>query len=87
MTTPAILQTRISRRGFMKSAGALTFAFTFGGALTGRPSEGLAQDGTLHEVIVREDYFFHGIASNSGRSGSRLGSRPSSALRFTHAGG
>lgn len=36
-----ILETRISRRGFMKAAGALTFSFTF----AGRVSSALAQDG------------------------------------------
>src|SRR3972149_6862098 len=37
-----ILETKISRRGFMKGAGGLTFAFTLGGGLLGRPSETLA---------------------------------------------
>jgi isoquinoline 1-oxidoreductase beta subunit len=36
-----ILETRISRRGFIKTAGALTFSFT----LAGRVSNALAQDG------------------------------------------
>ncbi len=43
--TPAILETNISRRGFMKAAGALTFAFTFGAGLAGRAAEALAADG------------------------------------------
>ncbi len=41
--TSAILETNISRRGFMKAASALTFAFTFSG-VAGRVSEALAAD-------------------------------------------
>ena len=39
MTTPSftgILDTTISRRGFMASAASLTFSFTFGAGLLGR---------------------------------------------------
>lgn len=36
-----LLETRISRRGFMQTAGALTFSFTFAGRIT----SALAQDG------------------------------------------
>lgn len=41
--TPAILETSISRRGFMKAAGALTFTFTVSG-LAGRAAEVLAAE-------------------------------------------
>ena len=41
---PAILETNLSRRGFMKAAGALTFTFTFAG-IAGRVSDALAADG------------------------------------------
>ena len=36
-----LLETKISRRGFMKTAGALTFSFSF----AGRVSEALASNG------------------------------------------
>jgi isoquinoline 1-oxidoreductase beta subunit len=38
------LDTSISRRGLMKGGAALTFAFTFGGAMLGRLADALAQD-------------------------------------------
>jgi isoquinoline 1-oxidoreductase beta subunit len=38
-----LLETRITRRGFIKGAGALSFAFTLGG-LAGRPGGAVAQD-------------------------------------------
>ncbi len=47
MTAPSftgILETTISRRGFMASLGSLTFAFSFGGGLLGRVSDTLASD-------------------------------------------
>jgi isoquinoline 1-oxidoreductase beta subunit len=40
-----MLETRISRRGFIKGTGALTFAFTFGGMLAARPADVIAQQG------------------------------------------
>ena len=39
-----LLDTKISRRGFIKGAGALTFSFAFGGLAT-RPAAALAQEG------------------------------------------
>lgn len=42
--TAAILETNISRRGFMKAAGALTFTFTFA-SVAGRVSDALTADG------------------------------------------
>jgi isoquinoline 1-oxidoreductase beta subunit len=48
MTTESfsgILETRISRRGFMASVGSLTFAFTLGGGLVGRVSDAFATEG------------------------------------------
>jgi isoquinoline 1-oxidoreductase beta subunit len=39
-----ILDTQISRRGFMKTAGGLTFAFTFAGGLTGRAAQVFAAE-------------------------------------------
>jgi isoquinoline 1-oxidoreductase beta subunit len=42
--TPAMLETTISRRGFLKAAGALTFAFTVTGSLAGRVAEAFAAD-------------------------------------------
>jgi isoquinoline 1-oxidoreductase beta subunit len=48
MTTPTfdgILETKISRRGFMAGLGSLTFSFSFGGALLGRMSDALAAEG------------------------------------------
>jgi isoquinoline 1-oxidoreductase beta subunit len=50
--TPAILETSISRRGFMKAAGALTFAFTFGGGLLGRASEVFASENARFNAWV-----------------------------------
>ncbi len=47
MNTPiknGTLETTISRRGFVKGAAGLSFAFTFGGALLGRASEAFAAD-------------------------------------------
>jgi len=41
---PEIFEVQISRRGFMAGAGGLTFAFTLGGGLLGRASEGLAAE-------------------------------------------
>lgn len=38
-----LLETKISRRGFMASVGALTFSFTFGAGLLGRAGLSLAQ--------------------------------------------
>ena len=40
-----LLETRISRRGFIKGSSALTFAFTFGGMLAARPADVIAQQG------------------------------------------
>ena len=40
----ATLDTTVSRRGFVKGAAGLTFAFTFGGALVAKVSEALAAD-------------------------------------------
>ena len=40
-----LLETKISRRGFLKGTGALTFSFTFAGLTGGRPGEALAQEG------------------------------------------
>ena len=37
-----LLETKISRRGFMQAAGALTFSFTF----AGKVSNAMAQEGT-----------------------------------------
>jgi isoquinoline 1-oxidoreductase beta subunit len=39
-----LLETRISRRGFMKTTGGLTFAFMFAGGLTGRASQVFAAE-------------------------------------------
>ncbi len=39
-----LLETKISRRGFLAGAGGLTFAFTLGGGLLGRASEALAAE-------------------------------------------
>jgi isoquinoline 1-oxidoreductase beta subunit len=50
--TPAILETRISRRGFVKAAGALTFAFTFGAGLAGRAFEAAAADAAKFNAWV-----------------------------------
>src|SRR6186997_1670253 len=38
------LATTVSRRGFVQGAAGLSFAFTFGGALLGKPSEAFAAD-------------------------------------------
>jgi isoquinoline 1-oxidoreductase subunit beta len=38
------LETTVSRRGFVKGAAGLSFAFTFGGALMGKASEAFAAD-------------------------------------------
>ena len=38
-----LLETKISRRGFMKAAGSLTFAFSVAGGLTGRAAQVLAE--------------------------------------------
>ncbi len=46
------LETKISRRGFMASAGSLTFAFTFGGGLLGRVSDVLAAEGAKFNAWV-----------------------------------
>lgn len=49
MTTPSItgiLDTKISRRGFMTGLGSLTFSFTFGASLLGRATESLAVEGS-----------------------------------------
>jgi len=40
-----LLETKISRRGFMASMGSLTFSFTFGASLVGRAADALAQQG------------------------------------------
>jgi isoquinoline 1-oxidoreductase beta subunit len=50
--TPAILETSISRRGFMKATGALTFAFTFGSGLLGRASEVFASENARFNAWV-----------------------------------
>src|SRR6478736_2069208 len=47
MNTPiknGTLETAVSRRGFVQGAAGLSFAFTFGGALFGKPSEAFAAD-------------------------------------------
>src|SRR5213083_2504486 len=47
MNTPiknGTLATTVSRRGFVQGAAGLSFAFTFGGALLGKPSEAFAAD-------------------------------------------
>jgi isoquinoline 1-oxidoreductase beta subunit len=55
MGTPSfdgILETKISRRSFLASAGSLTFSFTFGAGLLARVSEGLANTGTRFNAWV-----------------------------------
>jgi isoquinoline 1-oxidoreductase beta subunit len=44
-TVKGILDTKISRRGFMAGAGGLTFAFTLGGSLLGRAADLMAAEG------------------------------------------
>ena len=49
MATPIfseILETKISRRGFMAGLGSLTFSFSFGASLLGRASGALAAEGS-----------------------------------------
>jgi isoquinoline 1-oxidoreductase beta subunit len=47
-----LLETKISRRGFIKGAGSLTFAFTFGGALLGRASAVVAAENARFNAWV-----------------------------------
>src|SRR5262245_63746701 len=48
----ATLDTNISRRGFVKGAAGLTFAFTFGGTLLGRMAEAVAQPQTAAKLTA-----------------------------------
>ena len=47
-----LLETKISRRGFMKAAGSLTFAFSVAGGLTGRAAQVLAADSAMMNAWV-----------------------------------
>lgn len=47
-----ILDTTISRRGFMKAVGGLTFGFTLAGGLAGRASDALAADSAKFNAWV-----------------------------------
>jgi isoquinoline 1-oxidoreductase subunit beta len=47
-----LLETKISRRGFMKGAGSLTFAFTFGAGLLGKASEVVASENARFNAWV-----------------------------------
>jgi isoquinoline 1-oxidoreductase beta subunit len=47
-----LLETRISRRGFIKGAGSLTFAFTFGVGLLGKASEVVASENARFNAWV-----------------------------------
>ena len=50
--TNAILQTQISRRGFLKTVGGLTFTFTVAGGMTGRAAQVLAADSATMNAWV-----------------------------------
>jgi isoquinoline 1-oxidoreductase subunit beta len=47
-----LLETKISRRGFMKAAGSLTFAFSVAGGLAGRAAQVLAADSATMNAWV-----------------------------------
>ena len=47
-----LLETKISRRGFLKSVGGLTFTFTVAGGLTGRAAQVLAADSATMNAWV-----------------------------------